>query len=271
MLLSGRGRHFGCIDPIRAPRLPLFRAQLAALDDPSRALTFAQALVKAKLANGLLMLRRWARHRQTETLAASITRLAEWRHRVGSMDRLEALRGLEGSAAAAYFAAMGSLLDGAWRFTARRRQPPPDPVNSMLSYGYTLLYYNMLTLVLGRGLQAHLGLYHQPRAGHHALVSDLMEPFRPLAVDAVVMDLALNGGVRPGHFNVPEREGEACLMSADARRKLIEAFERKMNTRVECPALRAKLDMRRLMDLQVLQWVEVLEGRLPAFEGWVAR
>lgn len=272
MLLSGRGRHFGVIDPLGPPRIGLLNAQLSAADDSTLCLRVAQELIRAKLANSLLMLRRWHRRHRKPQLHDAILRLADARNRVGRMSDLDALRGLEGAGAAAYFAAMASLLPEEWKFLRRRRQPPPDPVNAMLSYGYTLLYYNTLTLVLARGLQPHVGMLHAARAGHHALVSDLMEPFRPIVVDSIVMDLALNGGVRPAHFNWPEQEGEGCLMDKESRNRLIHAFESKMNTRIENPAMGGlRLDLRRWIDLQTMQLADHLEGRAARFEAFVAR
>ena len=154
---------------------------------------------------------------------------------------------------------------------AHNRRPPADPVNALLSYGYTLLYYNTLTLVLGRGLHPHVGLYHKARAGHHALVSDLMEPFRALVVDALVADLVLNGGAQPDQFTWPEQPGEPCLMSPDLRNKLIHGFEAKMNTRVELRHSDIRLDMRRIMDMQTLSLAEHLLGRTSAFTAFSGR
>lgn len=272
MLLSGRGRHFGVIDPLGTPRIGLLKAQMSAVDDSALCLRVAQALIQAKLANSLLMLRRWHRRHRKPQLHDAILRLADARNRVGRMSDLDALRGLEGAGAAAYFAAMVSLLPEEWKFLRRRRQPPPDPVNAMLSYGYTLLYYNTLTLVLTRGLQPHVGMLHATRAGHHALVSDLMEPFRPIVVDAIVIDLALNGGVRPAHFNWPEQDGEGCLMNKASRNRLIHAFESKMNSRIENPAMGGlRLDLRRWIDLQTMRLADHLQGRAARFEAFVAR
>lgn len=271
MLTTARGRHFGVVDPLGAPNVPLLTAQIDASRNEVQALPIARALVAAKLRNSALVLRRWQRHHPTEAGVSAVQRVTEAARRATSAPTLESLRGVEGSAAAAHFAAMGQSLSPEWGFNQRRRQPPPDPVNSMLSYGYTVLYYNMLTLLLARGLHPHIGFLHSTRAGHHALVSDLMEPFRPLVVDTVVSDLVRNAGVKRSDFQLPAAPGMPCLMSPPARTAFIHALEARLNTRLTLRGTELQLDLRRLMDMQALSLQDHLLGRSGAFVAHVGR
>ena len=269
MLASAKGHHYGLVDPLVHPQLALLAAQLRVAADDIARTDLACSLIEAKLRNSTLMLRRWSRPRPSGKLDETTLRVRDAARRAASVQPLAVLRGTEGAAAAAHFRGMGLILGERWAFERRQRQPPPDPINSMLSYGYTVLYYNMLTLVMARGLHPHVGMFHATRGGHHALVSDLIEPFRAIVVDAVVMDLALNGAVKPAGFSKPAA-GAPCLMSDATRRRVIEALEAKLNTRVELRALGVKLDMRRLMDMQVLSLVDMLLGRTPKFQPYLA-
>lgn len=271
MLTTARGRHFGVVDPLVAPNVPVLTAQIDAARSEALPLEIARALVAAKLRNSALLLRRWQRHRPEPATLAAAQRIAEAAQRVQRAASLESLRGLEGAAAAAYFGALAGSIDPEWGFRQRRRQPPPDPVNSMLSYGYTVLYYNVLTLLLARGLHPHVGFLHAVRAGHHALASDMMEPFRPLAVDAVVAHLVRNGGVKPADFQHPAAAGQACLMLPHARTVLIHALEARLDARVALRGSELQLDLRRLMDMQVLSLLDRLLGRAAAFSAYTAR
>lgn len=271
MLSTAHGRRFGLIDPLPEPDLTLLAAQLDASRDPALGQETARALLVAKLRNSLLMLRRWQRHRPLEATRAALERVADAVGRARRASDLPTLRGIEGSAAAAYFAAFGHWLPSHWQFTHRRRRPPPDPVNAMLSYGYTVLYYNTLTLLLARGLQSRIGLLHAPRAGHHALASDLMEPFRPIVVDATVMELVCRDCVKPEDFEPPASRDRPCLMRPAARNRLIHGLEERLNTRLQVRGVGLALDLRRLMDMQVLSLVDRLRGRTTAFEAYVAR
>ena len=90
------------------------------------------------------------------------------------------LLGLEGNGAKVYFQALQQLLPDWVGFDGRNRRPPTDPFNSLLSLGYTVLFYHVETVIRMNGLLPWFGLYHQPHGNHAILASDLMEPFRHL-------------------------------------------------------------------------------------------
>jgi CRISPR-associated protein Cas1 len=271
MLLSGRGRYFGVIDPLRLDNLKLLQAQFAAIGNSATTLALSQAVVAGKIANSQRMLQRWARHRHIEDIKEVLDRMNQYANGARRATDTDQLMGYEGKAAAQYWQTLAKLIGKEWQFSGRKRRPPPDPVNSLLSYGYTLLYYNLLTLVLARGLHPHAGFYHVSRGGHHALVSDLMEEFRAIVVDAIVMDLVLNQRLTPDHFNWPEADGEPCLLSDVARRKLIDAFEARMNAPISHPDVHQRLDYRRVMDMQVLSLCSVLRGTATHYHSFTPR
>jgi len=271
MILSGRGRYFGVIDPLRIDSLEVQREQFRAFDDAARCLQLACGFVQGKIANGLVMLRRWHRHRPVAGSAEVFDRLHLAHAKAGRAADAAELRGIEGAAAAAYWQALRDLLPQQWRFEGRKRQPAPDPVNSMLSYGYTVLYYNVLTLIMARGLHPHLGFYHRPRAGHHALASDLMEEFRAPVVDALVFDMVANRRLKLDQFTWPEAPDEPCLMSNEARRAFIHAIENKLNSTLKHPQFDVVLDYRRIIDGQVMQLVNTLRGHTASYLPFVMR
>jgi CRISP-associated protein Cas1 len=131
------------------------------------------------------------------------------------------LRGLEGAAAAAYFAAYGSLFPASLAFTGRNRRPPRDPVNACLSLGYTLLHFDAVREAATVGLDPLIGVYHDILAGRESLACDLAEPFRP-AVDRFVVRLFAEGELRPEHFSTTK---DGCLMGKTARHNFYAAYE----------------------------------------------
>ena len=123
--------------------------------------------------------------------------------------------GHEGTATREYFRAWRQLIGDDWGFTARERRPPPDPVNAMLSFGYTLLVQEAVAALEMAGLDAAVGFLHRARWGRPCLALDLMEEFRPVIVDAVVLRCLSRDrpvrGVRdhPGPGLPDERAGAA--------------------------------------------------------------
>jgi CRISPR-associated protein Cas1 len=270
-ILSGRGRYFGVIDPLRIDNLEVQRAQFRAFEDQALRLRVAAGFVAGKIANSLTMLRRWNRNHPLADAAEVFDQLRLARANASEAAGVSQLRGIEGAAAAAYWRALGKLIPDEWRFEGRRRNPPPDPVNSMLSYGYTVLYYNVLTLLVGRGLHPQLGFFHATRSGRHPLAFDMMEEFRAPIVDALVFDLVLNRKVRLEEFTWPEAPGESCLMSTGLRRGFIHAFERKMNGMLRHPRFRVLLDYRRIIDAQIMQLIGTLRGQVPQYLPYLHR
>lgn len=136
--------------------------------------------------------------------------------------------GHEGTATREYFRALRSVIDPSWGFTARERRPPPDPVNAMLSYGYTLLVHDAIAALETVGLDAAVGFVHQARWGRPCLALDLIEEFRPVIVDAVVLRCVTSGVVRFEEFAVTPDRG--CRMADRARQAFLAAYERRMLT-----------------------------------------
>lgn len=131
------------------------------------------------------------------------------------------LLGLEGSAAAAHFAALTGLFPPALGFLRRNRRPPRDPVNACLSLAYTLLHADAVAQAHQAGLDPLLGFYHAPAYGRESLASDLIEPLRPRA-DFWVWQLFRRRDLRLDHFAC---EGGACLLGKTGRRVFYQAFE----------------------------------------------
>lgn len=123
------------------------------------------------------------------------------------------LRGLEGSAARAYFGGFTALFAPELNFSGRNRRPPRDPVNACLSLAYTLLHFEAVRMAHGAGLDPLLGFYHRPAFGRESLACDLIEPLRPLA-DAWVWQQFRSGTLRTEHFGA---DAGACLLGKAGR------------------------------------------------------
>jgi CRISPR-associated protein Cas1 len=144
-----------------------------------------------------------------------VARLAAARARLRAEPALgvDALRGIEGAAAAAYFGGYTRLFAPALGFSARNRRPPRDPVNAVLSLAYTLLHYDAVRACQIAGLDPIIGFYHRLDFGRESLASDLIEPLRP-AVDAWVWTRFREQRLRPEHF---EQRADACLLGKAGR------------------------------------------------------
>lgn len=155
---------------------------------------------------------------------------------------VDALRGLEGAAAAAHFRGLAAVFPDSLGFTGRNRRPPRDPVNACLSLGYTLLHFDAVRAAHLAGLDPLLGFYHRPAIGRESLACDLIEPLRP-TVDAWVWRLFAERTLREEHFT---RDGGGCLLGKAGRGHFYAAWEAfaalpRRYLRLHCAALARRL------------------------------
>ncbi len=188
----------------------LRHAQLQLAGDERRSVEVAKGIVRAKLANQRNLLALLTKGAAPETVA-TLMRAGDGIERMKRDCSLardpDTLRGYEGKAGAFYFAAVGALLDRSWSFQGRKYYPAPDPFNAALSFGYALLQKDISATVQLVGLDPFLGCFHAMQYDRPSLVLDLMEEFRPLAVDRVILDLALIGEAEADRVHLHGQRG----------------------------------------------------------------
>ena len=192
-----RGRLVGSQPSTTALRL----AQYEAYSDEPVKLDLARALVLRKIESQAGAARHYQRHGQPDASEA-LSRINRTRQRCVRAKNLDELRGIEGAASATWFDFFGKLILPPWQFRTRVRRPPTDPVNALLSLGYTWLLTRTIARCEAAGLEVTLGSLHEFRPGRPSLACDVMEPFRVPAVDRWVVRLCNEGRVRLEDFRV---------------------------------------------------------------------
>ena len=230
--------------------------QFDAYRDNAARVQWARELVKAKIAAQRRLLQRAmaARPDQRYALFHGNRRLDSAHERVSTSEQaltLPVLLGIEGAAAAGYFAAYATLFPPSLGFRARRRRPPPDPVNACLSLAYTLLHFEAVSVSYAAGLDPMLGLYHEPAYGRESFAADAIEPFRP-HVDEWVWDMFRRRIFTDRGFR---REGSAVMLGKQARARFYQHFN---------PLADA---LRRLLRRQVQRAARDFEMRGRSFEA----
>ncbi len=191
--------------------------------DPSARLELARSLVAAKLCRH----RRWiralmeSRSDLQRKLVTTSEQLEEMENKVPVAENLASLRGIEGSGGRCFFSLYRQLFPAGLEFDGRKRRPPPDPVNAVLSLAYTLLHARAVQLAWAAGLDPMIGFYHDIAWGRESLACDLIEPWRP-CVDAWVYGWFRNRWLDGAHFS---RKGEVCRLGKSGRERFFSAFE----------------------------------------------
>lgn len=222
-LYSSAGQLRGTLSAAQSGNVYLVLAQAAAWNDPARRLAFARTVTASKVCGQRLVLQRAAIDRGSSACGAAVDQLAELERRAGQSDSLDALRGLEGAAAAAYFGVFSEMLSSPWSFPGRVRRPPTDPVNALLSFGYTLAGGELARHLQWAGFDLRIGLIHGLRYGRESLPLDLLEEVRAPLVDRFVLRLINRRVLQLEDF---ERTNDgACRLTPDARVRYLTAWE----------------------------------------------
>ncbi len=191
----------------------------------------AQQIVRAKLLNSRVLLMRQLRESPTESGAMVVNSLGYLAAQASQAQGLEQLRGIEGAGAALYFPELGNCLrrEGFVLLT-RTRRPPTNPVNAMLSFGYSVLWNHLLTLIELQDLHPYEGCLHQGNPQHAALVSDLLEEFRAPIIDSLMLGLVNRGIIQVDKDFSYEKGG--CFLNESGRKKFLKSFLDRMTSKI---------------------------------------
>lgn len=260
-LLTRSGQLLGRLRSPKAHNLPLRHRQYARGEDAAFCLQLGRQLVAGKLANCRTMAMRILRGSSTSNADTSLqmARLTAAMAKTNAVTDLSALRGLEGSGARAYFSILrhGLRWDGL-PFMKRTRRPPKDPINALLSLGYSFLTNALISACEVVGLDPYDGFFHSDKYGRPSLALDLMEEFRPLIVDSLLLSLVNKRILQPRHFH---SEGDAFFLTRTGLRRFVKQYNRRLNTLVFHPAARRSLSYQKCFEIQARQLRYFIEGR----------
>jgi CRISPR-associated protein Cas1 len=262
---SPAGRFLGLLRGLPASGVDARLGQYRMFGEPGIRAKLAREMVRAKIHNQRVLLMR-----NGEAADGVLRQMADLRDKAEDVQDLDMLRGLEGTAAALYFGQFSTMLNGKtdFDFNGRNRRPPRDPVNALLSLGYSVLAKELSGVLHAVGLDPFLGCYHQPRYGRPALALDLMEEFRPLVADSVALSLLNRRELTTSDFS---RSAAGCYLKEGGRRVFWEAWFRRLDTEVTHPQFGYAMSYRRMMDVQARQLWRFVRGEAGRYYGFTTR
>jgi CRISPR-associated protein Cas1 len=276
MYLTGHGRFVGAFVAAPAKNINLRQDQYRRFGEPAEALALAREVVRAKLTNQRALLMRSLRSGETEARGSdepAARDMAELLSRLDRITDIDSLLGMEGQGAALYFGEFGRFLKAqppgeGFDFRGRNRRPPRDPVNALLSFAYALLAKDCFSALLTVGFDPYCGFFHAGRHGRPSLALDLMEEFRAVIGDSVVLSLINNRVLVPGDFLVWR---EACQMTDSGRKKFFVAYEQRKSTEVTHPVYGYRMTYSRMLEVQARTLAAYVRGDIPRYTGFTVR
>lgn len=264
--LSGKLR--GRLTPPRSKNLPLRHAQYDKARDAAFCLSLARAIVDGKLRNTRSLAYR-LRRSHPELRDFPIERIEEAISSLPEAKTMSALRGLEGIGARVYFAMFRQSLHSTLAFGKRSRRPPRDPVNALLSLGYTLLTQNLMTACEVVGLDPYDGFFHADKYGRPALALDLEEEFRGPVVDSVIRSLVNKGVIKSRDFRTG-KEGNPRLTRWGLQ-DFFEHYGQRLNAKIFHPYAKRRLSYQKIFEVQARLMAKVIQGERDRYEPFRIR
>ena len=271
--LSEHGKFLAKVSGHTPGNVLLRREQYRRADDGSASAAIARSMIAAKVANGRSVLLRAGRdypdapgRPALETAAAHMARCLRM---LPGTSTLDAIRGVEGDSANAYFGAFDHLITvpgTAFAFSGRSRRPPLDPVNALLSFLYAMLGHDARAACETSGLDSQVGFLHRDRPGRPSLALDLMEEFRPFIADRLALTLINRQQVRASGFR--QSESGAFLMDDATRKEVLVSYQRRKQDTIVHPFLEEETTVGLLLQLQARLLARHLRGDLDAYPAF---
>lgn len=217
-------------------------------------LDLAKIIISTKISNQITVLRRYNRNNDI-SIDDYIRFMKQSKNSICACNSIAQLMGYEGIAARYYFEAMGKIVKPEFSFSNRSKYPPKDHFNALLSFGYSLLYKELFGIISSKGLNPYFGFIHEDKENHPALVSDMLEEWRAVIVDSMVLSL-VNGN----EISLDDFDNKSVYLNSLGRRKVIQKYNNKMNTLNSYYEEHSNASYRKIIGYQIQSLVHVIEN-----------
>lgn len=265
-----RGRFLARTTGMTSGNVLLRRTQYRVADDPLQSCRIARNMIFGKLYNSRWSIERTRRDHKLrideEAFRTASATIQDLLPSVMTETDMEALRGLEGAGANAYFGVFDDMIlrdKEVFFYRGRSRRPPLDDVNAMLSFAYSLLTNDCASALESVGLDAYVGFMHRDRPGRVSLALDLMEELRPCLADRFVLTVINNRILSGDDFE--KSESGAVQLTDQARRKFLKSWQERKQEQIKHPYLEEKIPWGLVPYVQALLLARYLRDDLDAY------
>jgi len=248
----------------------LRRQQYRFADSEEKSMGIAGNIVKAKIANCRVNLKRTMRDHADKidvgNMQGSVQCIDRIQDEISNAATLDEVRGFEGAAAASYFSSFNNMIvsqKNDFIFTTRNRRPPMDAVNALLSYIYTILSHDVRSALETVGLDPSVGYLHCDRPGRYGLALDLMEEFRPVIADRLVLTLINRGQVQKKGFSVAVNQ--SVTMDPDTRKTILVEYQKKKQEMIFHPFINEEIPIGMLFYVQATLLARYIRGDIDGY------
>lgn len=259
--LSKTGKYFGKLISTTHVDIIKQRKQFHLGDDDFFRIEMGKRIIEAKIGNQIVVLQRYSRHVR-HAVDQELGPMKNLLKKIISADSINQIMGYEGMVSKYYFKAISELAPNEFKFQGRSKRPPKDSFNSLISFGYTLLSNEIFTAIEAQGLNPFAGVIHSDKRNHPALVSDLIEEWRPVIIDNLVVHMIEEKKIDSTMFDVGD---QGVFISKDCLKIFVHEYEMKMLKKSKyLEELDSRSDYRSLIMHQVESFTRAIISRDPS-------
>ena len=257
-LLTRTGRLVGQITSPATKNIELRLEQFRRYWDETFRLDLSRIIVTGKITNSMNMMRVFSYNHPEISLTPDMDRMHSSMEAVKGANDINSLMGVEGAASRAYFSGFGKMILSEFTFEGRRKRPATDPVNALLSFGYTLVFNEISSLLDGLGFDPYLGYFHSVEYGRASLASDIIEEFRA-SVDRFTLFLVNNRVLKKeGFYKNPK--GDGLYLTREAMKRYFSQYEAYLNREFVHPDTGERTTLRKCFRLQAEKLAAFIKG-----------
>jgi CRISPR-associated protein Cas1 len=229
--------------------------------DSNKRLEIAKEFVRTSISNILSNLQQY--HKRGKNMAEFISKIKDESEKIENITNIAELMGIEGRTRQTYFSSFDSFLRKGFEFEKRTKLPPQNMLNSLISFGNSLLYASILTEIYHTQLTPTVSYLHEPGERRYSLSLDISEVFKPVIVDRVIFNLVNNRIIKPEHF---DNKLNASFLNEEGRKIFVSEYKKKLETTVRNPTLKRNISYQRLIRIECFKLVKHLLGE-KAYKG----
>lgn len=249
--LSKKGYNFGRLENSNKVNIERQRLQFKKSEDIFYSLEISKKFIEGKIRNQRTVLLRANKQLKNKEIKEKIELMKRYIAKIEYVNDIESLMGMEGFCAKIYFDSLNYILNEEYRFKNRSKRPPRDPFNSIISFGYVLLYNEVFNILGSKGLNLYVAFLHKDRNKHAALCSDIMEEFRPILIDTLSIYLLNNDKIIKGDF-IFNVKNNSVLLNKDGVSKVVSEFEKRILQKVSyVKEVNYKMNFREIIEYQI--------------------
>jgi len=216
--------------------------------DKNKRLSLARKFVFGSASNIIRNLTKWKSESEE---------ILEYRDKINDATTIPSLMEVEGKIREIYYRKIDEIVPEDYRIIKRERQPPTNKMNSLISFGNSLLYTTVLTEIYNTQLNPTVSYLHEPSERRFSLSLDISEIFKPIIVDRIIMKLVRKNMLDDSDFR---KDLNYVLLSDSGRRKFLKEYESKLKSTITHRKLKRKISLRRLIRIECYKLIKHLIG-----------